>query len=187
MALAAILSVGVFCAVMYSSSCTKDACKGVTCLHKGMCTGGSCRCIDSGIGGSNCETIYRDLYTNSYTGNAVISYTFDTTTIDTGYVAHTDANNVLKFTPSSDTAFSKMQLTWTDGTNLMLSTTITIANNTSNGSTFKVDTSVLGGTTFKVTGNGSVSSTMASLNLVAVSADSTMPEINITLSNCIKQ
>ena len=187
-ALGLLLTVSVFCAVMYTSSCTKDACKGVTCLHKGTCTGGGCFCVDPGIGGLNCEIIYRDLYKNTYEGNALISYTFDTTTIDTGYVAHTDNNNTLSFSVVSDTAYSQMQLIWTDGSTQMLQTVITLANNSSTGSTFLVPATPGGpGGAFTVSGNGSVSGTMASVNLTAVSSDTTMPAINITLSNFIKQ
>lgn len=53
-ALSALLTIGSFCAVTYTS-CTKDECKSVTCLNGGTCSGGSCTC-PTGWLGSSCQT-----------------------------------------------------------------------------------------------------------------------------------
>ena len=200
--LSTLVALGIFCAVFYTS-CSKDACKGVTCLNNGTCRGGSCTCVDSGTGGANCEIIYRQLYAGqggapqTYLGNAVISYTrFDSASLDSGYINHTDAGNTLVFSySSSDTIDNKMTLAWKDGANQIFSTPIFLQNNTATGSTFTIpSTSVTLPTsisrksgTFKLTGNGSVSTTNASLNITAVPVDSTTPTIYFTLSNCSKQ
>jgi len=176
---------------MYSSSCTKDACKGVTCLHKGMCGGGSCICIDSGIGGQNCEIIYRELYKNTYLGNTVISYgSLDSPVVDTGYVNYTAGNNTLKFSVVNDTAFSQMQLVWNDaGGSQILQTDITLANNGPTGSTFKVLATQGSGlwNSYSFQGSGSVNGTNATLNLTATTSDTTKPAMTFTLSNFSKQ
>ena len=53
-ALSALLTVGAFSAVVYTS-CSKDACSGVTCQNGGTCSGGNCTC-PTGYEGTNCET-----------------------------------------------------------------------------------------------------------------------------------
>src|SRR5580658_8335639 len=87
--LSVILTLSVFCG-LWSTSCSKDACKGVTCLNYGTCGGGICRC-DSGLGGPTCEIIYRNLYANTYLGNG---------TDDSG---HQYINNTLVFATGTDT------------------------------------------------------------------------------------
>ena len=54
-ALSAILTLSAFCAVLYTS-CSKDACKGVTCQHSGTCSGGTCTC-PTGYEGTRCGTL----------------------------------------------------------------------------------------------------------------------------------
>ena len=67
-ALAAILTVGAFSAVMYSSSCTKDKCKDVTCQNGGVCSDGVCTCA-IGYEGTNCETASRAKFVKSWTAS----------------------------------------------------------------------------------------------------------------------
>lgn len=55
-ALSALLTVGSFSTILYTTSCEKDACKGVTCLNGGTCDGGSCTC-PTGFVGTNCQTL----------------------------------------------------------------------------------------------------------------------------------
>ena len=121
-ALCAFLAIGMFYVVVYSSSCNKDACKGVTCLNQGKCNGGNCTC-DTGTGGSNCQTIYRELYANSYLGNAVVTYShLDSAQVDSGYFNHTDDSNVISFSIGSDSSYSLMRLTSVSYTHLTLPT-----------------------------------------------------------------
>ncbi|MBC7554602.1 MAG: calcium-binding EGF-like domain-containing protein [Taibaiella sp.] len=53
-ALSALVTVGSFSTIVYTS-CTKDACKGVTCQNGGTCDGGTCTC-PTGYEGTNCQT-----------------------------------------------------------------------------------------------------------------------------------
>jgi hypothetical protein len=190
MTLGVLLALGMFCAALYVSSCSKDACKGVTCLNHGRCNGGNCICVDSGTGGLNCEIVYRLLYTNSYEGNAVVTYShFDSLALDSGYIAHTDTSNIIRFAIGNDTAKNKIDVTWTDGSSQMMLETVALENNSSTGSTFIILPTHGGpGDSFSISGNGSVSTTSASLSLTAVPAHPNVtPTIYYTLSNCPKQ
>lgn len=53
-AFAAIMTIGAFSAVTYTS-CNKDECKDVVCQNGGTCTDGVCSC-PAGYEGNNCET-----------------------------------------------------------------------------------------------------------------------------------
>ena len=53
-ALSVIVTISTFGAILYTS-CTKDACKGVTCLNGGTCSGGTCTC-PTGYIGASCQT-----------------------------------------------------------------------------------------------------------------------------------
>lgn len=66
-ALSAILTVGAFGTVLYTS-CTKDACKDVTCQNGGTCSDGKCTC-PTGYEGTNCETKSRDKFVGTYVGS----------------------------------------------------------------------------------------------------------------------
>ena len=190
-ALGSFLVLCAYCAIIYTS-CTKDACKTVNCLNGGSCNGGACTC-DTGIGGTNCQTVYRELYGGpggggqTYLGSAIITYTsLDTAQIDSGYANHTDGNNTLIFSYGSDSTYSKMHLKWTDGSTTMLSATIMLTNNTPAGSTFSVTPTAGGpGGAYTISGGGTVSTISASANLVAVSTNTTVPTMYITLSNFI--
>ena len=154
LALAAFLTLSVFLAVSYSS-CSKDSCGDVTCM-KGKCNGGLCAC-DTGVGGANCEIIYRNLYAHTYKGNPP------------GNSIHTDSVNTLVFTPdiTDTTNFSTMHVQWNDtGTQVVL-LPITLANYSSTGSTFTVTPTPVVILTGPVvyTGSGSVNGTTASMEL----------------------
>ena len=68
-ALGAILTLSAFCAVLYTS-CSKDACKGVTCSNGGTCTGGNCAC-PTGYEGTSCQTLSRDKFVGTYIGTEI--------------------------------------------------------------------------------------------------------------------
>ena len=53
-ALSALLTIGAFGAVTYTS-CNKDECKDVVCQNGGTCNNGVCSCL-VGYEGANCET-----------------------------------------------------------------------------------------------------------------------------------
>ena len=50
----AIITLAAFAAITYSS-CTKNACAGITCYNYGTCSGGTCKC-PTGYTGTHCET-----------------------------------------------------------------------------------------------------------------------------------
>jgi hypothetical protein len=68
-ALSAFVTISAFCAVLYTS-CTKDACKGVTCQHGGTCSGGNCTCT-TGYEGTNCEKEARAKFIKSWAATDV--------------------------------------------------------------------------------------------------------------------
>lgn len=68
-ALSAFLTLSAFCAVLYSS-CSKDECKGVTCLNGGTCSGGNCTC-PVGYEGTTCDTKSRDKFLGTYVGSEI--------------------------------------------------------------------------------------------------------------------
>lgn len=70
-ALSALLTVGAFGTVLYTS-CNKDACKDVTCQNGGTCNDGKCTCT-TGYEGTNCETKSRDKFVGVYTGSEICS------------------------------------------------------------------------------------------------------------------
>jgi len=139
LSLGMLLAFAMFGAATYVSSCSKDACKGVTCLNHGTCNRGSCTCDTPGIGGLNCETIYLLAYKNSYVGNDVITYShLDSAALDSGYFSHTNSNDIIAFKAVSDTTYDMMQLTWSDGGTQMLQTRIKLMNSNATGSTFLI-------------------------------------------------
>ena len=181
-ALSIILTLGVFGAVLYTS-CQKSGCKGVTCLNGSACSGGICGPCLPGIGGTNCETIYRKLYSgNIYTGVATYynSKVVDSNRIvDSTYVIRVDTSNTLSFVAQNDSVYTQMQLAWNRPGRSGGSTTITLSNNTTTGSNFSVNAFQID--TFTCTGTGSINGNTASLNLVAKPPHS--PAITITLSD----
>jgi len=198
-ALSLVMMLGVFCAVLYSS-CQKNGCSGVTCLNEGSCGGGLCSC-KTGIGGANCETIYRNFYVGTYTGNATYYTTIDSTDsnvitgkIDTFHATQTTtyANNTLVFSGTDTTNYENAVLVWNNGNGTqVISTNITLANNSATGSTFSftpISSTVKYDTTnypIVITGSGSVNGTNATLNLLQLGPHDTT-SIVITL-NCTHQ
>ena|GEM_PF-737291 len=160
-----LLTLSVFVAVLYVS-CSKDACKGVTCINGGTCNGGSCNCKDDGIGGANCELIYREIYSGTYKGMVNASGKLDSLhTIDSNA-----NNNTLVFRAGTDTAhYDNMNLSWNDSTGrLILDMPIVLKNNSSTGSDFTVPS--VNSDTFTYIGYGNVSRVGATLNLTRTHA-----------------
>ena len=181
-ALSIILTLGVFGAVLYTS-CSKSACKGVTCLNGATCSGGICQGCPNGIGGNNCEIVYRQLYNHTYDGFATYynqKVRHDSVFVDSSYVIRVDTGNTLTFMSGNDSVYTQTQMTWSRPGQTSASTTIVLANNTANGSsfttlsTFQIDT-------FSCTGSGTISGSNATLNIIATPPHS--PAILITLNN----
>ena len=172
-ALSALLTVGTISAVLYSS-CTKDACKGVTCQNTGTCSGGTCTC-PSGVGGFSCETVYRTNYTNTYKGNGSATGAADTLSY---------ANSSMTF-GASDTVLTKMSLSLQTNANAGLPSTYTVvlANNTATGSTFTIQPATVDSFTF--TGTGTVTPSTASMTIVKTKVTGT--STTFTFSSMTKQ
>jgi hypothetical protein len=64
-ALSALLTLGAFSAVTYTS-CNKDECKDVVCQNGGSCVDGTCQCA-TGYEGTNCETEIRTKFVKTWT------------------------------------------------------------------------------------------------------------------------
>jgi hypothetical protein len=69
--LASVVTLGAFGTVLYTS-CSKDACKGVTCQNGGTCSGGNCTCT-TGYEGTNCETVSRDKFVKSWSASDLVT------------------------------------------------------------------------------------------------------------------
>lgn len=165
----ALLAAVIFGAGLYSS-CSKDACKGVTCINKGLCSGGNCTC-QKGIGGLSCELIYRDAYANLYKGSG---------TSDSGDIY---IDNTMTFTSGADSDYTQMQVAWNNFGPHIITMPITLANFSSSGATFTVTSTKIDTVTY--TGTGTVSSTSASMNLTASHPNSA--PVSITLHSFIRQ
>jgi hypothetical protein len=164
-----LLLLGGFSAILYTS-CTKDSCKGTTCINGGTCGGGTCNC-KKGVGGLNCELIYRDLYDNTYKGTGIDDS-------NKFYI-----NNTLAFTGGVDTNYTQMNLLWTNPGVRVVTFPIILENNSTTGSTFIIPKT--GKDTVFYEGNGHVSATSVSITLTETHPNST--PVVITLNSFTKQ
>lgn len=171
-ALSAFLTVSAFSAVLYTS-CSKDECKDVVCQNGGTCADGKCTC-PTGIGGTNCETIYRTTYSNTYIGNG----SDNSTPVNT----YTGWRMVFS---TVGTDLTKMEVVLKDNTSLPVVTLpITLTTIEASGSVFTVTSTVANGYTY--TGTGNVSGTVASITLTE--KDNITSAITIyTFTNMAKQ
>jgi len=152
-ALGAFLTLCVFCAVLYSSSCSKDSCGSVTCLNQSKCSAGICGPCKTGTSGTNCEIAYRNIYASTYRGSHP----------DTS--RPTDTTSTLKFIADvADTAdFSTMHVEWRDTGTLKVNLAIRLNNSTPSGSTFSIDSTVVGGVAYS--GYGNINGNTANMDL----------------------
>lgn len=102
-ALSAFLTLSAFCAVLYSS-CTKDECKGVTCLNGGTCSGGTCTC-PTGYEGTSCETESRTKFVKSWSATDVIGTTTLSYVVNISSGGSTDVTKVVIGNAFSDDFF----------------------------------------------------------------------------------
>ena len=171
--LAAFVTLGVFSAVVYTSSCTKDACKGVTCNNGGTCSGGNCTCV-TGYFGTSCDSVYRNDYVGTYKGNGVDNATPSNT--------YTGWSMVFSNTGSSVTS---MNLVLEDNTTLpLVSMPITLTTIASSSSVFTITSTVANGSTY--TGTGTISGSLASLILTETN-NTTSVVTTYTFSNMARQ
>ncbi|MCD6012599.1 MAG: hypothetical protein K0Q79_2461 [Flavipsychrobacter sp.] len=147
--LGVVVGLCIVCTGLYSS-CRKDVCKAVNCINGGQCGGGSCFC-PNGVGGLNCEIIYRKLYEHVYKGSGAD---------DSGRLY---SNNTLSFVSNNDTSYTKMQVLWNNHGPKLINMEIILTSNTSQGSTFTVTSTPVDSSVF--TGFGSVNNVSASLTL----------------------
>lgn len=174
-ALTALLTAGSFGAVLYTS-CNKDACKDVVCQNSGTCSDGKCTCV-TGYTGTNCETIYRAGYANTYKGNG-------TDNLGGTY------NNFKMIFAATGTDVTKMTLTIQDATSASAGVPdlpIVLSNFSATSSTFTITSTsqTSGGVTYTYTGSGTISGTTASMSLIET--PSTGSAITYTFNNFAKQ
>ena len=161
--LTAVFTISIMLGVY--TSCTKDACKGLTCLNTGACSGGVCQC-PTGVGGNNCEVVYRNNYVNTYEGNAVADTLFADSVANVK-VAVAYNNSKLSFDTSGTTSLVNMNMSLQDSLGFLNMTfSITLGNLSTNGSTFSIEPVEING--FHYSGNGTISATLATLSLTAV-------------------
>ena len=141
-ALGAFLAISAFCAVLYTS-CSKDACSGVTCQNGGTCSGGNCTCT-TGYEGTSCETLSRTKFVKSWSASDLVSgsSTPISYTANIAAGAGSDVTQVIIGNSFSDNFFTVGPITATvsgntitipsqnpDGNKYSLSGTGTLANN----------------------------------------------------------
>jgi len=149
--LAAFVTLGVFSAVLYTS-CTKDACKDVTCNNGGTCSGGNCTCV-TGYFGTSCDSVYRNGYVGTYKGNGV----------DNGTPPNTYTGYYMVFTNVGSSVTAMQMVLQTNTTAPFVSVPITLTTIASTSSVFTITSTSAGGYTY--TGTGTVSNSIASLVL----------------------
>lgn len=170
-ALAAIVTLGTFSALVYSS-CSKDECGAVTCLNHGTCMGGICKC-PSGADGANCEIVYRKRYAGIFKGVPPDDPTSDTT-------------NTLIFTSNDDdtTNYNTMDVTWVDTTaNSVVTLPIELSSHSTGGSNFSVTPTTLNSVSY--TGTGFLNNGMVSFQMKRRYANGSYNVVNF--NNYIKQ
>ncbi len=168
--LGAIVTLSIFCAVLYSS-CAKDQCGAVVCQYKGTCSGGVCTC-PKGLEGVNCEIVYRNRLAGTFKGIPPDDPFSDTT-------------NTLQFTADDDsTNYNTMEVVWTDTAGHGTTWSIELTKNTPAGSQFVITPFSSPFVSYK--GFGSVSATSASLQ-VTTTYVAGGGSITQTFSNYVKQ
>lgn len=171
-ALSAFLTLSAFCAVLYTS-CSKDKCKDVTCLNGGTCSDGNCTC-KVGTSGTNCDVVYRTLFSFTYKGNG------------TDNIGGTYTNNTLTFTSPSDTSdYTQMQMVWKDGVGGVVYTLpVTLSNFATSGAIITIPSTTQSG--YTVSGTGTISATAVSLSLTETPVGGGTAVI-YTFTNFLKQ
>jgi len=122
--------------VMFFNACTSDPCKDVTCLNGGTCVSGTCDCA-TGYEGTDCSTISRDKFTDTWTVNEDCSLS-----APASYIV-----SISNGTGITDVLISNM---WDAFTNSVAATV--------NGNTITIASQEPDNDGFTVSGSGSISS-----------------------------
>lgn len=170
-ALAAIVTLGTFSALVYSS-CSKDECGAVTCLNHGTCLGGICKC-PSGADGANCEIVYRKMYAGVFKGVPPDDPTSDTT------------NSLIFTSNDDDTAnYNTMDVTWVDtAANTVVTMPLELSSNFRGGSNFAITPTTQNSILY--TGNGFLNNGTVTMQLKRRYTNGSYDVVNF--SNYIKQ
>jgi hypothetical protein len=172
-ALSAFITISAFGAVLYTS-CNKDECKDVVCQNGGTCSGGTCTC-PTGVGGTNCETIFRTTYANSYVGNGSDN--------DTPPSTYTNFKVTLSAT---GTDLTKMEMVMKDNVgNAIFTAPVTLSDIKTTGSVFTITSTSADGYTY--TGSGNVTGTNISTLTINSKDNATNAVLVITFTNMAKQ
>ena len=159
-ALSAFLTIGASSAVFYSS-CSKDACKDVTCQNGGTCSGGNCTC-PTGYEGTTCQTLANAKFVKiwSATDTKVGGSTLPTYSSN---ITVGSAANMIKISNFSALFIADVNAT-------VAGNTITIATQTPDNDNYAVaGTGVLDATTNKITWTYSITSpTNAVINYTGI-------------------
>ena len=180
-----LMVTGVTATAVYTSSCSKskDACSGVTCQNSGSCKSGTCVC-PAGIGGTNCETIYRTTYANIYAGSGT----------DNETPSRTLNNYQVTLSYNNDLNYSGMNILaeMLDGGGKYVThftAPIVLSSCSATGSNFTITPSVnsLG---FRISGTGTVSASVVTLSVTEADTATTgyiQPTIVYTFSSLAVQ
>ncbi len=172
-ALSAALTFSAFGAVLYTS-CNKDECKDVVCDNGGTCDAGKCTC-PTGVGGSNCETVYRTTFANTYVGNGV----------DNG----TPANTYTGFRAELKTVgtdLTAMEMAFKDNVgNAIFTAPITLSSFTTSGAVITITSTSANGFTY--TGTGNITATNISTLTINEKDNSDGSVVVYTFTNMAKQ
>jgi len=153
--LTGVMLTGVITLSLYTSCTKQNNCNGVHCQNKGSCSDGFCIC-PTGVSGDTCQTIFADLYANTYSG---------TGNVNTGHIPYKLVFSI----PSGSNDFTTMALTIKNSTGSAtnIPTLRVVLNNpTATTGVFNIPTATINGVTYS--GNGTLYPKLASLTLYKV-------------------
>lgn len=154
--LGAVVALFVSFLAFNTTSCSRDECGGMFCYNYGTCSRGKCVCKKEGTGGTNCEIVYRDLFTGTYQGKAPVDTVADTTL------------HRLVFRKNEDRPddWETVNIIWEDrpDTALMSTFVVRLRNYTKTGADFDFIAPVQNNG-YSYTGTGSVNGNTANLQL----------------------
>jgi hypothetical protein len=180
-----VLCAGIVFAAFYTSSCSKSkgACDGVTCQNNGACSNGKCTC-PAGVGGTFCDTLYHNLYSNIYMGNGTDNESTPRT--------FNNYRVTLSVADPTNVAGMSMQAEVLNGAgnySTHFTAPIVLSNCTSAGSQFTI-TPTINKNGFLISGSGTVSVPMVTLTVIesdTATTGSVQPTITYTFSSLILQ